>query len=276
MSDKKTPVAGDEVYDIHGRAASYVARSVHGGHVVQPIYEHEDYEPSYGNPEVWPEIFAKPPEQKLHGEIARLEKLRAAEQAALDAVRQMRRKEDAEYAQRAAERKRFDQLKKLDDYIAGKITHFVVEPYYSSGVTIQTFEEAMKSNESRYDKTLRLLSLYGGSDGDLSWRVDYYSDGSGSSHSGWYFPATSYEEALAIAAKRLDDRYKKMRGSDPDQERHYASGLAASARNLGLDVPEDVAIWAAEQNEKARQSNLDHARKQLEEAQERVRKLEQL
>jgi hypothetical protein len=273
MTEKKTPAPGDEVYDIHGRAASYIARSVHGGHVVQVIYEHEDCEPSYGDPEIWREVFSKPPAEKLHGEIARLQNLLAAEQAALDAVRKMRADEDREYATRTAERKRFAQLKKLDDYIARKITHFVCERYYSSGVEIQTFEQAMTSNESRYDKKLRLLSLYGGSDGDLSWHVDSYSDGSGGG-SGWYFPATSYEEAVTIAAQRLDERYRKMRGSDPDRERCYASGLAASARKLGLDVPEDVAAWASEIDEKTHQSNLATARKQFEDAKKRLQELE--
>lgn len=268
-NQKKKPVQGDEVFDIHGRAAAYLALGA-DGHVVQPIYENEDYEPSYGNPEVWREVFTTPPTQKLHAEVAEIEtKLNAARQA-LHEVQEQRRTEDREYAARANERKRFDQLKKLDDYIAGKITHFVVVQGYGERLSIQEFETFIHSNENRYERKLRLLSLFGDSKGDLNWYVNRYSDGSGGDH-GLCFPATSYEEALAIAAKWLEQRYAEIRKSEKKYESHT---FADAAARLGLMVPDDIAAWAKEVHDLARASSLNNARAELEKAQARLRELE--
>jgi hypothetical protein len=272
MSEKQIPAAGDEVYDIHGRAASYIANSAYG-HVVEPIYEHEDDgEQYYGKPETWREVFSSPPTEKLHNEIAALQNRLAIEQASLDAVRKMRRDEDAEYATRTAERKRFAQLQKLDDYIAGKITHFVVVRQHYDDMAITDFESFIKSTEHRYERKLRLLSLCGDSKGNLSWNVDRYSDGSGGD-SGYYWPATSYEEALQKAHEWLIERYAELRKADPDR-RQKALTYAASAEKIGLTVPDDVAAWVAEMKDSQRQSNLNSARAELEKAQKRLDELE--
>lgn len=270
MSEKKaTPAHGDEVFDIHGRAATYLALGA-DGHVVQPIYEHEDYAPSYGNPEVWRDAFTTPPTQKLHAEVAEIEtKLNAARQA-LHEVQEQRRTEDREYAARANERKRFDQLKKLDDYIAGKITHFVVVQGYGERLSIQEFETFICSNENRYERKLRLLSLFGDSKGELNWYIDRYSDGSGGDH-GLCFPATSYEDALAVAANWLAKRYADIRKSD---KKYEAYTFADAAARLGLTVPDDIAAWAKEVHDSARASSLKSARAEFEKAQARLREME--
>lgn len=272
MSEKQIPCHGSEVYDIHGRAANYVAR-ISDGHIVQPIYTHEDdCEEYYGPAETWREVFSSPPAQKLHNEIGALQNRLAIEQASLDAVRKMRRDEDAEYATRANERKRFAQLQKLDDYIAGKITHFVVVRQHYDDMTISAFDSFIKSTEDRYDRKLRLLSLYGDSKGNLSWNLDRYSDGSGGD-SGYYWPATSYEEALQKAHEWLTERYAELRKADPDR-RQKALTYAGSAEKLGLAVPDDVAAWVAEMKESQRQSHLKSARAELEKAQKRLDELE--
>jgi hypothetical protein len=243
MSTNYTPEAGDEVFDINGQSASYLAKSA-DGHVVQPIYEHEDHEePQYGSPKVWREVFRTAPTEKVHGEIAALQNRLAIYQADLDAVRKMRADEDREYTQRVASRKQFAQLQKLDDYIAGKITHFVVQRSYSDSVSIETFDSFIKSTEDRYERKLRLLSLYGDSKGNLSWNVDRYSDGSGND-SGYYWPATSYEEAMQKAAEWLDARYAEWRKAT-DHNRNKSAVYAACAIKLGLVVPDDVSADAA-------------------------------
>lgn len=271
MSEKQIPVAGDEVYDIHGRAASYITNSAHG-HVVEAIYETDDDGPSYGKPEVWKEVFRSPPTAKLHGEIAELEARLSATRAELYQVQEQRRTEDREYAARAAARKQFAQLQKLDDYIAGKITHFVVVADYSEQLSIEEFESFIKSDENRYERKLRLLSLYGDSKGNLSWHVDRYSDGSSSSNHGFYWPATSYEEALQKANEWLCGRYEEVRKAEPGR-RGRALTYAASAEKLGLAVPDDIAAWVAEMKEAQRESNLKSARAELVKAQAKVREL---
>lgn len=272
MSDKKIPAAGDEVYDIHGQAASYVANSAHG-HVVEPIYEDEDGEPHYSKPQVWREVFSSPPTAKLHGEIAELEAKLNATRAELYRVQEQRRTEDSAYAGRLNERKRFKQLETLDDFIAGKITHFFVVEGYGERMSIQAFDDFMKPADSdggRYDRKLRLLSLFGGSKGDLAWRVDHYSDGSGGSH-GRVFPALSHEDAVRLASEWLEGRYADIR----TKEHKYASlDLANAAKRFGLTVPDDIADWAKQTADAAHAKNLEHARKQVADAQAKLRELE--
>lgn len=265
MSTNHTPAPGEEVFDINGRSASYLARSA-DGHVVQPIYEHEDYdEPQYGSPQVWREVFRTAPTEKVHGEIAALQNRLAIDRAALDAVRKMRADEDREYTQRVASRKQFAQLQKLDDYIAGKITHFVVQRSYSESVSIETFDSFIKSTEDRYERKLRLLALYGDSKGNLSWNVDRYSDGSGND-SGYYWPATSYEEAMQKAAEWLDARYAEWRKAT-DHNRNKSAVHAACAIKLGLVVPDDVAEDAARVAAIVDESRLKSAREAFAKAQ---------
>lgn len=260
---------GDEVYDIHGRAASYIANSAHG-HVVEAIYETDDDGPSYGKPEVWREVFKSPPTAKLHSEIAKLEADLNATRTELYRIQEQRRIEDREYAARTNERKRFAQLQTLDDFIAGKITHFFTVEGYSERMSIQTFDEFMVSDEDKWDRKLRLLSLFGGSKGDLSWYVNRYSDGSGGNNSRC-FPALSYEGAVRLASEWIEGRYADIRTKE---HKHASLDLANAAKRFGFTVPDDIAQWAKQTADTAREKNLEHARKQLSEAQIKLRELE--
>jgi hypothetical protein len=264
---------GDTVFDIHGREGSYLARCS-GGHVVQPVYTHDDDLEEYlGEPETWREVFKTPPTVKLHGEVAELEAKLNATRSELYQIQEQRRTEDRDYAARADERKRFAQLQTLDDFIAGKITHFFVVEGYGERMSIQAFDDFMKpadSDGSRYERKLRLLSLFGGSKGDLAWRVDHYSDGSGGSH-GRVFPALSYEDAVRHASEWLEGRYADIRTKE---HKHASLDLANAAERFGLSVPDDIAGWAKATADAAHAKNLEHARKQVADAQAKLQALE--
>lgn len=267
MSDFKN---GDTVFDIHGREATYLALGA-DGHVVQTKYEHDDYdEPLYGQPEVWRDIYRSPPTVKLHGEVAEIEAKLNAARAELSQIRQQRHQEDREYAARANERKQFAQLKTLDDFIAGKITHFFVVEGYGERMSIQTFDEFMVSKEDRYERKLRLLSLFGGSKGDLGWYVDRYSDGSGGGN-GRCFPALSYEDAVRLASEWIDGRYADLRTKE---HKHASLDLSKAAERFGLKIPADIKQWAAQTAASIHESSLKQARKQFDDAQAKLRELE--
>lgn len=245
MSQQFNP--GDEVFDIHGRAGSYVGR-VSGGHVVEPMFEREeaDGEPYYGDAQTWKEVFAKPPTEKLNAEVARIEAELAAARQALAQVREARRAEDSDHQARAAARKQVAQLQQLDDYIAGKITHFVADRYSYDTIEIHEAAEFLKVKDgenSRFDPKLRLLSLYGGSKGDLSWHISDYSEGGRSdAYSGQVFPCTSLEQAQEKAAAQLLVKCAEWRKQVHNQ--HIATSLARCAAKLGLTLPDDVAAVA--------------------------------
>jgi hypothetical protein len=141
---------------------------------------------------------------------------------------------------------------------------------YGERMSIQTFDQFIKSDEDRYERKLRLLSLFGGSKGDLSWYVDRYSDGSGGSN-GRCFPALSYEDAVRLASEWIEARYADVRTKE---QKHASLELAKSAERFGLTVPDDIGQWAKQTADSIRESNLKHARKQLEDAQAKLRELE--
>lgn len=97
-----------------------------------------------------------------------------------------------------------DLLKKV---MSGQITHIFV-----SGYSPEIFEwddgKGVYDEERNYGrveiKGIKLLSLYGYSDGDLEYRLHTYRDGSGGSQQVW--PTTSYQEALTMAQAACDEQ----------------------------------------------------------------------
>lgn len=173
MSTQFTP--GQEVYDIRGRVGSYVGPSQHG-HVVEALYESDGDDAHYGDVQTWPEVFAKPPRERLAADLADLlgeieegqTKLRAV-QGEVHAAEQARR----DVLRRA---KAEPQLADLHLWLEGKATHIVALDTYS--IEIGTVQDVLMSNDR--DRSLRLLSLYVDPK-ERSYRVQRasYSDGSG-------------------------------------------------------------------------------------------------
>jgi hypothetical protein len=175
----------------------------------------------------------------------------------------MREEENAfnrEVVNRKARLLEHEKLALLDDYLSGNITHFVVKASYGTGLTIQTFDDFMKvQSEYGNDKGFRLLSLYG--DGkQLTWQRHSYSDGSGSTIQ--CQPATSYEDAVNIAAQAIQDHWVAYAKGSKSQPWTY-EGAIATADKLGFDVPDEI-------REAIRQSKIKSIKSQVEDAQTKL------
>lgn len=98
------------------------------------------------------------------------------------------------------------QLETLKNFMAGQITHLFVAGY-SPEIISWTDSNKAYDVDSWHGLTklegIKLVSLMGKSDGDLSYRLHEYCDGSGSSKT--IHPCTSYEAALAMAQTQLDE-----------------------------------------------------------------------
>ena len=88
----------------------------------------------------------------------------------------------------------------LLNFLEGRITHTVEHGY---SYKIRGFSESLENND-RYDTDIKLMTLYGKSNGDLEYRINQYCDGSGSSTS--ISPAQSFKEAKEILEKVIVDR----------------------------------------------------------------------
>lgn len=150
------------------------------------------------------ELFDKPPIKKyeqsillLKNDLEKLNEIYENKIKELDSIK----KEIEEY------KKIYDQyaeLKYLNMFIEGKLKYYVVED--SSDIYISKFE-----HEVSYYNKLKLLTLFGTTDGDLQWRLSRYSDGSGSYNN--VYPFCSYEEAFEktreLIIKKLDFYFNK-------------------------------------------------------------------
>lgn len=179
-------------------------------------------------------------EQEIDQQHSRLTMIKARAKHHADALFQFVEKSDEGS---------LDLLKKV---MSGQITHVFV-----SGHSPEIFEWYGDKGPYEIDryhgrielKGIKLLSLYGYSEGDLEYRLHTYRDGSGGSEQVW--PTTSYQEALTIAQAACDEQadaylagkrssfsmsdWKKIEGvviPDAVIEKHEAEADAARLKRI--------------------------------------------
>jgi len=151
------------------------------------------------------------------------------------------------------------QLDLLKKFAAGQVTHIFVGGY--SPEIIDWFEGEKGFDIDRYNgrrtiEGIKLVSLFGYTDGSLEYRLHSYRDGSGGSEE--VFPTTSYSEALAMAQAELNKQCEAY--------------LAGSQRSISLDgwkkiegitVPEAVTAKHQEELEAQRKARIKQLRDEL-------------
>ena len=110
----------------------------------------------------------------------------------------------------------------LVKFLNGEITHLVIDQYKYS---IETLVDAVSPND-RYDDDIKLITLFGRSKGDLEFRINGYSDGSGGSKT--IIPCGSFQEAKIALERRIKDR-TEAGGVD--------SRMVEAKERYGLSVP---------------------------------------
>lgn len=264
MNTQRNFTAGDTVYSTEGQAAVFVGR-VADGFAVETIYEDEDGEPYRSNVQVWPRVFAKAPTEVWDAEV---KKLRAEVEAQQELARKAREeaRNAALDAKQANERyKAHPDLRNLDLWIAGKVTHIAVIDDYN--MHIGTVQEVLTTTEDR--KTfIRLCGLFVDPKANKYWtQYARYSDGSGSSGTPCLL-ATSFEDArdqlLAWVLKRLHDTPHHMKPS-----------LLIRAEAAGVVLPESLAKDLAEAKAVAHAHKLKQAQESLDNYRRHVAAAEQ-
>tara|TARA_R110000850_G_scaffold275207_1_gene414133 strand:- start:13494 stop:14300 length:807 start_codon:yes stop_codon:yes gene_type:complete len=146
------------------------------------------------------------------------------------------------------------QLDTLNSFMAGEITHLFVSGY--SPEIIDWLNDDAPYDVDRWGGTLRLdgiklVSLYGKSDGSLVYRLCEYRDGSGGCGK-TILPAKSYQEALALAQAECErqselyaseknnhfsmDRWEKIEGIQiPEEARQKHQAIADAAKAKRID-----------------------------------------
>jgi hypothetical protein len=244
MTETFNAKPGQRVYTADGRMGDFLVKLDSGNSILRPVFEVNGYdgatdEYADGLIEVGT-IYAQPPRAKLDDMIAGLD---AKVSQLRDDIRGLEAEKWAfgqDHAERAARIAKHDQLATLDHFLSGAITHVVMKSGYGSGLKIVPFADALNVPEddrySRRESEMKLVSLFGSSGGDLSWRINAYRDGSGS----WIemVPCTSEEEARRVIADKLEALWTGYRAR-PQQVWTLSDGMD-TADELGIAIPQDI------------------------------------
>lgn len=255
----------DYKYTPEGQRCEVISQLPSGKFLVAgAVSGYEDDEPYFDvdNPRVVERVFDSAPvaiyDQQVRELMAKVETLEQRRNALLDELQAAERQQK----ERIAKLSKYQPLERIEDFLDGKITHYVISEGYhhddSGHYQLKiTTPQTEKSGDEYNNRDLKLLVLYGKSDRSVEWKLHYYSDGTGGrSHFCW--PCTNSEEAKALAARLFEESCRKIVANKT--QARYATYLLGSAKAIGVAAPG----WAAEA---AKQASLEYAQKQVAEAQ---------
>jgi hypothetical protein len=225
---------GKLVYTEDGCKAEYLGK-VENGHVINVYgesYDHygERYEEPMGL-QVVSRVFATPPKALFDTRIAELK----GEVAALE-----KRSRELSEETRAAQKERLDLAKKLahlpalrhlDDFIEKRITHVL---FGGADYKILPIDQAFAENGVYSRKGQKLLTLYGDVGGNLQWRLNQYSDGSGWTED--VTPCLSLEEAEATRMANILADLDIAMGDYADGRKYRITVTVKAADLYGVEV----------------------------------------
>ena len=109
------------------------------------------------------------------------------------------------HAERMEALQQYEGLQHLEDFILGKVTHYVVTERWQVPRIID-FDDTEAEYARNREK--RLLTLFGNSEGNLAWQLNRYADGSGGSTQ--VIPCRSLEEAQEVLSEKLLARMENV------------------------------------------------------------------
>jgi hypothetical protein len=273
---ENTPKKGSTVYDLHSQQGYVNQVLPDGSLLVELVFEGIQHDSQgdemsvdiEGPLQVWTQWFSKPPVQKKAQELLALKKEEDEIRTRIRAARS----EEISLQRSAKERidflKQHEKLQLLDDFVSGKITHIVSCENWGSPEILTVADWESKEFRNAHCG-LRLLSLFGSSKGDLTWKLNYYSDQSGN----WtdVTPCTSLEQAMSIFESRALDAFEAWRKAPRDYNA-YSSALkwADAISGRGLTYPEDLKKEREHRLVNERQAKVEKLRKELAEAEKGI------
>jgi hypothetical protein len=258
-------------YTVNGQEVEVIQQLNDGTYLIEPMleYEVEDfggevYWRSYsGRPYVVDAVFDKPPLEKYHKDIDELATTNLNLREELSKIRADITIAKQELAATTKELSTCDQYSQLISFINNEITHVVdISGYGDSFVNILTFKEAFEDNDGYNNRRgLKLLTLYGDTNGDLQWKINQYRDGSGSSNR-TIIPFTSYDSAKEFAFKRIDEKLQTLLETNKPL-RYYKDDLIKLADNHGYIATQQVLDCINAEELKQRQEQIAKLESQL-------------
>lgn len=263
MNTSVTPDQQPIKYLATGQLVRVLARPAPDQIVVEigRTYEDDPDEVFFDGTKVVKAVYDKPPVEAIHPAITALEERRGELQKSVLSLQEIERT-----AKRRVESlKVYDQLARVEDFLSGKITHYVIYSRYGYSESpvprISTPQAEISGNERHGD--MRLLVLFGKRDRTMEWVLNSYSDGSGSNDT--CIPCCSLEEAQQRAREILAASLLKYKVPDQNNCQHGLD-LAAAARGLAVPLPVGFEEALRRCNVRNRESEVERKRKELSDA----------
>lgn len=232
LVDASTPV-GEEVYDENGYAYELVQWTPHGvvARALNITNDGESYPAK--NVSIIPQLFNVAVDMKRSIAATEMEMAVESSRHKLEEISRNIKAADKAFADALAKTSAIPALSRIQDFIDGKVTHYVREQYGTIEI-IKKADSGKPDYNGRVPDDFKLLTLYGSSKGDLSWKIHEYSDGG---FSLTCVPCTSYEEAISEATKIATRLFAESR---PNGFANLRVQLVQSCVKLGIPVPADV------------------------------------
>jgi len=242
-------------YLLSGQEVEIVQKLESGKLLVYPVFEtsiqcgdgclEPDWEYAVA-PIIVDKVYDKPPTAKIEKDtqhlIDRLDEL-TIELCDLVKDRGNLKREIKELESVLESVKKYKGLENIEDFMEKRITHVVVDKGYSRDIF--EFDEIM-ATDSRYDGGVKLITLFGKTKGDLQFKINAYSDGSGCNDN--IFLCKSYDEAVL----KLTEIIRGVM----DEERHrpnYEMLKLCTKHSIHVDqtyIDEYLAVEAAKREKK--------------------------
>jgi len=250
-------------YTTDGKKVAVIGKLNNAETIVQEIYVGKDgSEIPAGEQFVVKSLLDEPRETWLSKKTREIEDTYKRMDKELDRrCREMRSAEDFAKAKVASLKKlgnaaADEQLATLEAFAEGKITHLVESASYS-GPTIAPFDEKLADYWDGRVEGIKLLTLFGESDGSLSWRLNQYSDGSGGRHE--VIPVWSYDEAVSIVQGLHDARIQAWR----DGKITSPPSPKWDRMPDGITSPDDVVEFHRAKRDEQRKQRIEKLREEL-------------
>jgi len=269
---------GDEVFTANGQKVVYVAESA-GFFVVNPVYHRQGWDEECDDEDdtfisgviTVDAIFRTAPVEVFDGRILELDakvKLLRERITALQTEQQWREADRKALITKISQN---EALHDLEAFIEGKIEWFTTNQ--CGRIAVHSKDELLQVKSDyayRVTNERKLLSLFGGANGDLLWKINDYKDGSGS----WteVYPFITRESAVEKAATLIADVF--ARWNDDKKKDGYLESAAYAAEKLGLEVPEEVSSHLKAQTVRIAKGAADKAKQEYEEKLARLQALE--
>lgn len=258
-----THKAGATVYTEDGRRAQYVS-TIGRQHAIQYArafrgHEDDEYEEYYGpRIETVDRVFQSPPVDIIDAEItSRQAKLDELTQRALEKSQELAAL-DKEHRDRMAFLQQHEELKGLEDWLTGKITHFVTAGGYYPDIGVVDMDAALaiKSDYGNHRTGTDTLTLKVGWDKKLTWRR---TEKPQYEH---MRPHTSLEAAQADAVALIENGFAAWALSK-DKSEPSARSLIRSAKALGIPVPREMVDFLSQRDIAIRKREVEEKRAAL-------------